>query len=304
MANYEVPSWIGRDQNPAGRFLDAYRTSASIAETQARLDAEQEQNRMAAQAAKEQHQQNFLQQQQRIAVEKAYNDQRIDIDKQKLDAAAKVNLERGQDAARAFLEKQRHDMATEANSAVAMRRGINASGVIFHPTEIDPATGYLRALTPMKAGAVKLTGDDAIDAKKLDLDISLWQKKRAAEGNADTAKAQDAEIERLINLRKAIGKPPPAASPMEPATAQNLMQMMSRPPGFTPDLLQGAGLNAGNAAPPDASAAPQAALPTTAAPRAQPSMLPNVGDVINGHKFKGGDPSDKDNWEPITNEGP
>jgi Chaperone of endosialidase len=44
-------------------------------------------------------------------------------------------------------------------------------------------------------------------------------------------------------------------------------------------------------------AAPSEQTTTSAAPAAAAEPVPKVGDVKKGHKFKGGDPSDKNNWE-------
>lgn len=66
------------------------------------------------------------------------------------------------------------------------------------------------------------------------------------------------------------------------------------PPGSPPEQF----------APTDGPGAMPAAPVAPASPAASPTGAPKAGDVIDGYKFKGGNPADQANWEPAGSGGP
>lgn len=111
--------------------------------------------------------------------------------------------------------------------------------------------------------------------------------------NADNAKMRAAQVSRDARLRNAaniVGR------------AVQLGQMYDSKGNLDPTV-QGAAkllnmdLASSNASAPQGQPAPQAA-PQATASQGGAKVAPKAGDIVKGYRFKGGNPADKNNWEP------
>jgi hypothetical protein len=102
MANYILPPWLQPRSDPAAEFTAAFHAGSAVAMEQQRLQAEQQRSAMAAAERAQIAQQDALVQQQKIEVDKAYNQAQIGLQKQRLDDAQQKIAQTAQSAARRY----------------------------------------------------------------------------------------------------------------------------------------------------------------------------------------------------------
>jgi hypothetical protein len=170
-------------------------------------------------------------------------------------------------------ERARHDRATEKNQADAITGKGTAAA----------------ASTAQKADAANMR-DSEFQAKlkvmQQDADTKLQAALNAAQG-----KEQDRAMKAYLDAQKTMR-----------SFEADYVALQNGPGASTPEgkaegerLRKGADTS-GAAKPPGAAASP--------APSAAPSGggtpgAPKAGEVMQGYRFKGGDPSDKNNWEKV-----
>jgi hypothetical protein len=111
---YPIPEWLQPRGNPGAEYVAAYRAGAEIAQEQQRLGVERERSAMASAERAQIAQQESLERQQRIEIDKQYTQQQIGLRKQALDQAQqKVDLA-AQSAARKFAGQQKIRQAIDS----------------------------------------------------------------------------------------------------------------------------------------------------------------------------------------------
>jgi hypothetical protein len=116
-SGYVIPPWLQPHGNPGAEYIAAARAGAEIGQEQQRLQAERERSAMAAAERAQIANQESLERQQHIEIDKQYTQQQIGLRKQALDQAQqKVDLA-AQGAARKFAGQQKIRQAIDAGMA-------------------------------------------------------------------------------------------------------------------------------------------------------------------------------------------
>lgn len=179
----ELPPWLTRDYDPIGTFMRAYQTGAQIRQEQTRLAEQQRQANMEAQARQQQLEQQALLAAVNNAVEQSYNNQRIQIDQQRLENERKRNAD---------LAKKAVDDLTKP------KINFSASGRVL---SYDPVTGQV---TVIREGEVKPTKQPTISpSMALNVTTDLLRKQLVE----DIYGGQG--LSNLVNIAKSGFMPPP-----------------------------------------------------------------------------------------------
>lgn len=283
-----VQTEMAKPADLAGEFLSGVRTAGQIRAEQQRLQQEQQQEaqrlQMASQQASarlQQVQQEHDIQQQRIQVSAASNKQRADLEKQRLGQAAQVNAQKTQAAARQFQNRQKWDKGLgDIDQAVASGKMTKEQGdaaksqfIMRRAPGLVPGTAVapmLHEMLPPKPNIPAKIEDkgDFMQVTQPNGMVQLHPKPRAPTQHDPSVK---------VTLEE--GSPPVTMS-----RSQALQVIPSLPPELQTNAVNKAVL-------------------TNKTPGAQgkPSA-PKAGDVYKGHKFLGGNPSQKENWEKVEDE--
>lgn len=104
---FEIPPWI-RPADTATEYSRGLALGAQIAQQNQRLAAQQEQAAMEAAIRTQQIQREAELERTRVAVQEAYNQQRLDLERQQLDSYAAANNAKVMDAARQFAAQEEY----------------------------------------------------------------------------------------------------------------------------------------------------------------------------------------------------
>lgn len=281
-----VQTEMAKPADLAGEFLSGVRTAGQIRAEQQRLQQEQQQEaqrlQMASQQASarlQQVQQEHDIQQQRIQVSASYNKQKADLEKQRLGQIAAVNQQKTQAAARQFQARQTFErefgkidaddtLTDDQKNAAKTRVTMQLAPMMGTPgTE---ASAMLRDLRPPKATIPAKIEDkgDFMQVTQPNGMVQLHPKPRAATEHDPSVK---------VTLEE--GSPPVTMS-----RSQALQVIPSLPPELQTNAVN------------------KAVLSGSQSKNAAKTAAPKAGDVYKGHKFLGGNPSQKENWEKVEDE--
>ena len=270
----------------AGEFLKGVQTGNQIRAEKARLA--QEQSQQAAQlqqaaAQQKQRAQQFQQeqavQQQRIQVTQAYNQQKAAMRQQQLDQVEKVNAEKTQAAARQYQARQMwqqefskidaDDSLSEEQKDTAKSRAVMrlAPSMGIAGTEAASMLREMRPPKPTVPASVEDKGD-FMQVTQPNGTVTLHPKRSAAE--------KDPNVKVMLPDASGEGQ---AITTMPKSQAMQVIPNL--PPQWQTNALNKAVMSG---ATPQKSGKPSA---------------PKAGDVYKGHKFKGGNPSQAENWEKV-----
>lgn len=101
-----IPPWLQPPSDPGAQYISAFHAGSAVAMEQARLQQEAERSAMAAAEKAQIAQQDALQQQQKIEIEKSYNQSQIGLKKQMLDQAQQKIAQTAQAASRKFAAQE------------------------------------------------------------------------------------------------------------------------------------------------------------------------------------------------------
>ena len=178
------------------------------------------------------------------------------------------------DAARA--EKQKRDaMLAQNRETLASREQIAADQVAQRREAAADRNATLAAIAAMREGGANSRAaakggakGNALDKMTVDQRISYLENKGAVEGLSDAEQGALENLKQFALNKNVVGKT-----------------------GSTEDIM-------GLPSPAErAQAAAKGTTPSTTA--AKPNTAPQVGQVHKGYRFKGGDPSKKENWEKM-----
>ena len=271
----------------AGDFLQGVKTGAQIRSEQQRLQQEQQQEAQKLQMAsqqqsarlaqvKQQAQQEHDLQQQRIQVSAAYQKQTLALRKRQLDQVAAVNAEKTQAAARQYQARQMWQsefgkidadktLSDEQKDAAKRSTIMKLAPMMGIPgSEAASMTTALRPPKPIVPASVEDKGD-FMQVTQPNGMVQLHPKPRAGAEHDPSVKVALDDSGSLVSMPKS------QAMQVIPSLPENLQT------------------NAVN------KAVLTEAQPSGSAQRA----APKAGEVYKGHRFLGGNPSQKENWEKV-----
>lgn len=126
MASYPIPNWISRPADTPAAYTQGIQIGAQIAQERNRMQMQAEQAAMNAAIRQQEAERESIRQQQRIEIDKAYQQAQIGLRKQQLDQAAASIALRTSQAARQFAAQQtyqRRIMAGEDPAKVMLEIG-------------------------------------------------------------------------------------------------------------------------------------------------------------------------------------
>lgn len=271
----------------AGDFLNGVKTGAQIRAEQNRLQQEQQQEAQKLQQASQQANARLQEvkqehdiQQQRIAVTAAYQKQTLALRKQQLDQVEQVNNQKTQAAARQFQNRQEWDkglgeidqaveagkMTKEQGDAAKSRFIMRRAPGLVPGTAVAPMLHEMLPPKPTVPASVDTQSNpDFAIVHQPNGTITMHPKHRDPAEKDPAVKVALDDSGSLVSMPKS--------------------QAMQVIPNLPPEL--------------QTNAVNKAVLynksPGTGAKRA----APKAGEVYKGHKFLGGNPSQKENWEKV-----
>jgi len=264
----------------AGAFLSGVKTASQIRAEQNRLQQEQQQEAQRLQQASQQESAKLQQvkqehdiQQQRIQVAASYNQQKAALRKQQLDQVEAVNNQKTQAAAKHYQARQmwqqefgRIDadttLSADEKDAAKSRAAMRLAPMMGIPgTEVASTLRELRPPKPTVPASVQDKGEFWQVTEPTGA-VQIHPKPRSAADKDPNVKVALDDSGTLVSMPKS--------------------QAIQVIPGLPPEL--------------QTNAVNKAVL--TGAQQGKRSA-PKAGDAYKGHKFLGGNPSQKENWEKV-----
>lgn len=271
---------------------EAAAASARISLGYEQIAANRVANEMELAAKREVLSRQALMKAQEQEIEKAYRETQFGLAERKLASdEARAQMEIRQ-AASAFERQQRYDRRFKE-----LEPTLGAEGAARQATLETAGMGFGTALRP-KPGLPQDTASDRnlrfkiLTQQKEDAGIKFGPRSPEYQQEIDRI---DKEINTLLTVpgsqSSSISQPPRALTPPSwivdpsaiPAGSRRTEIFMGDP---SRPVVQ------------DPAMAPLS-LPTSATPATSTSRMPRQGDVLKGYRFKGGDPSMRDNWEKV-----
>jgi hypothetical protein len=251
--------------------MEAQRMQQNAALAQAQLDQQAEQHQMEFQARAKLAEQNQLREQQRLNIENAYKNAALGIAQGRLEEVQKAATDKAKTAAMQFQREQAfaHDVANGVPVMEAYRRN-----------PVSPSLLGATERTQVSDKPIHV-GDAVVERQP---DGTFKEKYRSPHSNKPIKVGknlvqinEDGTVkllygpgeERKDDILGAVAAP---ASPQQPGILSRIKNV------FSPSA-------------PSSPPSPPASESKTAHPK--------VGEIRFGHRFKGGDPNEQSNWEPV-----
>lgn len=273
----------------AGAYLRGVQTSAQIGQEQQRLTQQQQEMAQRTQQEQARLQQEHAVQQQRIAVTQAYQQQQVALKKRQLDQVKAVNDQKTANAARQFSARQQWQQGFAAIDADTTKSDAEKDAAKTSFTmRLAPMMGIpgteaasmLRDMRPAKPTVPASVEDqgDFLKVTQPNGSVVLHPKPRTAAGSDNVkVRLEDGGVPVTMSRKQAVATIPNLSEDLQ-SDPVNVAAMPAHEP-MTPE---------------NAPAFVKAGLKAASRPAA-----PQAGDIYKGHKFKGGDPADKNNWEKV-----
>jgi hypothetical protein len=256
-----------QQSDAARQGMEAMRLKQAAGLEQARLQQAAEQSQMEFQARQEVAKQQQLRQQQAMNIDAAYKTATLGLAQGRLEEVQKAADEKARNAALQFQREQ--GFARDVANGVPVMKAYMSNPVA---ASVLSAVGNVRLKESDNAHPIIREGGNPI------------LKYNPTTGQMDTLYTptpQPSPTEILKDLRHErdqLEKATPRSDDEKLQNQDRITALQYRIDRIT----HGKGLT-----PPTASSK---------------KNVPKVGDILNGHRFKGGDPSDQDNWETIQGE--
>lgn len=248
--------------------LEAMRLRQSAALSQAQLQQSAEQHAMEFQARQKLAEQNQLREQQRLNIENAYKTAALGIAQGRLEETKAAADQKAKQATLTFQREQ------------AFARDVTSGVPVMEAYQRNPVSSALLRATQSTLGVDKPmhVGESIVER---DPQTGEWKAKYTAPRSQKPIKIG----KQLVQVNEDGTVNVLYGADTEPTTTADevLLQNQSVP---KPNLFQRI---FGSSSP-----AP--------APATKRNPIPKAGEIKNGHRFKGGDPTDEDNWETVGGE--
>lgn len=113
---YQIPPWLARDTDPAGKYMQGLHLGAQIGQAQNQMAQQAQEMAMKTQIALQENERDFQFRQQQAQINHAVAQQEMDMKRQQLEMAKQQNDMKTQMAARKFAAQQRVSQAIAAGT--------------------------------------------------------------------------------------------------------------------------------------------------------------------------------------------